>query len=218
MIINSKDVLKSENPDLYQKTVQNAKPNHEQMIKQLVPDTPHAELAREYLRGSGKVSDLYPYDEEFATGWAYGYGIPAEGRYLGLRVLGKDAEKNKYEILNYVQDGSKFVKNGLLAILYRQTDWEMDIEELLDAKKAAPRELAVHVLAHWQQEGKDYNKVLLQAMEKEKNAKVLSLLQGALNIQEGSSGNDAASQHGSSSLRIMKLHSRLSSWNARFTS
>ena len=50
------------------------KPNYEQIIHYLVQDTPHAELAREYLRGHGTISELYPYEEEFSTAYIfYGY-------------------------------------------------------------------------------------------------------------------------------------------------
>lgn len=60
-----KDVLQKENPALYQQVVQAQKPDHERMIGCLVEATPHAETAKEYLRGECKVSALYPYDEEY---------------------------------------------------------------------------------------------------------------------------------------------------------
>ena len=47
--------------------------------------------------------------------------------------------------------------------------------------------MAARVLTHWQQEGGNYNELLLQAVKKEKNAKVLTLLLNALRIQERSS-------------------------------
>ncbi|MDE7203865.1 MAG: DUF4132 domain-containing protein, partial [Lachnospiraceae bacterium] len=288
-----KNVLKEENPDLYEQ-IGAGKPDYEKIIDHLVKDTPHAELAREYLRGNGKVTDLYPYEAEFSTehivrdyikehkkhwndkaflnrcktftvliGWekativeddetdqikqvglffqmldsenldiahqlngfvssytAYGgpkgcsaetllegavnafagyldsgrreetiaafSGAKAEGRYLLLLAMRKDAARNKQEILNCASDAAKLVKEELLDILYGQRDWEDEVKALLGAKKAAQREIAVQVLSHWQQEDGNhkYNEVLLQAMEKEKNAKVLALLQGALNIQE----------------------------------
>jgi len=288
-----KDVLKQENPKLYQQEVGSMKNNHEQMIQQLVANTPHAQIAKEYLRGNCAVSELYPYDNEFGDGFVNGYnmqtylwkyqkhcndesfidrcnvflvirrcpymriqkgivdakgvkaffalldrehldiahqlsgfgtlykttayysgcrteiltegaeevfadylrtrreetlaafsGAGAEGRYLALRVMQKEPDQNRQEILSYVADGSKLVKDELLDILYAQTDWAEDIKALLQAKKAAQRETAVRVMAHWQQNGGNYNEVLLQAMEKEKNAKVMALLQGALNIEE----------------------------------
>ena len=286
-----KDILQKENPALYEK-IGAGKPNYEQIISYLVQDTPHAELAREYLRGHGTISELYPYEEEFSTAYIfYGYlekhkkhwkdiaflhrcktflvligsdrttivekrdkeqtkqveqffqmlenenldiahqingfvasykayngpngcttktfvkgainvfakylnserrketltafsNAKAEGRYLALLAMRKDIGRNKQEILNYTSDSTKIVKEVLLDILYEQRDWEEDIKALLDAKKAVQRELAVQVLAHWQQEGSNYKDVFLQAMKKEKNAKVQSLMQSTLNIQE----------------------------------
>lgn len=286
-----KDILQEENPVLYEK-IGAGKPNYEQIIQYLVQDTPHAELAREYLRGHGVISELYPYEEEFSATYIFysylekhkkhwndieflnrcktfmvligsdrttivenrdkeqtrqveqffqmlahenldiahqingfvasykAYNGPngcttktfvkgainvfakylnserrketltafsnakAEGRYLALLAMRKDIERNKQEILNYTSDNTKIVKEVLLDILYEQRNWEEDIKALLDAKKAVQRELAVQVLAHWQQEGSNYKDVFLQAMKKEKNAKVQSLIQSTLNIQE----------------------------------
>jgi len=113
-------------------------------------------------------------------------GARAEGRYMVLLAMKKDIIRNKQEILKYTSDTTKLVKEELLDTLYGQKDWEADIKVLLGAKKAAQREIAIQVLSHWQQEGGNHNyqEVLLQAMEKEKNAKVLALLQSALDIQE----------------------------------
>ncbi len=107
-----------------------------------------------------------------------------EGRYLALRVMRKNPNENRKEILDYAVDSAKLVREELLNILYIQTDWEDDIKTLLQSKKAVSREIAVQVLSHWQKNGKDFNNVLLQAMEKEKNAKVMTLLQSALSIEE----------------------------------
>ncbi|MDE7274122.1 MAG: DUF4132 domain-containing protein [Lachnospiraceae bacterium] len=288
-----KDVLKEANPNLYEQ-VGAGKPNYDRIIDYLAGDTPHAELAREYLRGNSRITELYPYEAEFSTGhilrdylkehkrhwndkaflnrckaftvligWekttiverdeddqikhvelffqmlasenldiahqingfvasytAYtgpkgcsaetllkgavnafaGYldserreetiaafsGAKAEGRYMMLLAMQRDTARNKQEILNCASDTAKLVREALLDILYGQRDWEDAIKALLEAKKAAQREIAVQVLSCWQQEGgnHDYQEVLLQAMEKEKNAKMLALLQSTLNIQE----------------------------------
>ena len=288
-----KDVLKETDPDLYEQ-VDAGKPDYERIIGHLVKDTPHAELAREYLRGNSRITELYPYEAEFSTehlwrdylkehkrhwddkaflnrckaftvliGWekttiverdeddqkkhvelffqmlsgenldiahqlngfvasytAYtgpkgcsaetllegavnafaGYldserrgetiaafsGAKAEGRYMVLLAMRRNTAQNKQEILNCASDTAKLVREELLEILYCQRDWEDEIKALLGAKKAAQREIAVQVLAHWQQEDGDhkYQEALRQAMEKEKNAKVLALLQSALDIQE----------------------------------
>ena len=109
----------------------------------------------------------------------------AKERYIALLAMRKDAARNKQEILSYVSDGTKLVRDELLDILYGQQDWIDEIKILLEAKKAAQRELAARVLARWQQECGGYREVLLQALEKEKNAKVLTILQNALEGQEG---------------------------------
>lgn len=283
-----KDVLKEKNPGLYEQ-IGAARPNYERVIHYLVRDTPHAEMARQYLRGERGIAELYPYTSEFNVnasddylnaqkahcndpgffnrctaymvlacseytkvyegrgedpqkienffalldgeqmdiahqlgGFTAAYKAydsrrgckvetlvegavstfgrylnerrketvdafsraRAEGRYLALLVMRKDAAQNKQEILSYASDSTKLVREELLDILYGQKDWADAVIALLDAKKAAQRETAVQVIAHWQQEGGSFNEVLLRAMEKEQNAKVLNLLQGALNIQE----------------------------------
>jgi len=300
-IVNQmKDVILEENPSLYKQVTGNF--NYDIVINYLVKDTPHAELAKAYLRGESKIAELYPYveelsgkyvshnymkqqkkhcdDKEFfnrckafmvltcsenttvAEDWdtdvleqiaqfyqmlcdedldityqlngvvacysAYDNAIgcsletfeegtvdafarylnsarreetlaafssaKAEGRYLGLLVMKKDPARNQQEILSYTADSSKFVREELLTILYAQKDWENEIIALLQAKKAAQREIAIQVLAHWQEEGNDYNEVLRQAMEKEKNAKVLTLLQSVLNIQESEAPEETLSK------------------------
>ncbi len=295
-----KDLLKKQNPKLYDAAAV-ATPNYEEVIAYLVKDTPHAELAREYLRGNGSIEALYPYEEEysgnyvshnymknqkkhcndqgffnrckafmvltcsehttFAEEWdnclkqieqcyqmlcdehldiahqlggfaaCYGAydndigcsletflegtvkvftrylngerreetlaafsGAKADGRYLGLLVMKQDPEKNKQQILSCTSDSAKRVKEELLAFLCAQKGWEQDMIELLSAKKAAQREMAVKVLSRWQQDGGNFHQVLMQAMEKEKNAKVLALLQSALNIQESDRSEEALSK------------------------
>ncbi len=295
-----KDVMKQENPKLYQQVIGSIKPNHEQMIQQVVANTPHVELAKEYLRGNCAVSELYPYEDEFADGFLNRYYIQrhlwdyqkhcndedfinrcivflvicrfpymkvqkdtadvdgvkkffaslnrgqldvahqlsafctmyksgtfysgctpevlvagaeevfadylrtrreetlaafsnagVETRYLALRAMRKDAARNRQEILSYASDGSKLVREELLDILCAQTDWEEDVRTLLQAKKAPLRELAVLVMMRWQQNGGNYDQMLQKAMEKEKNAKVLSLMQGALNMEESASSSES---------------------------
>lgn len=309
-----KDIMQEVNPQLYQQVslqvASNVKQNYERMISELVPDSPHAALAKEYLRGDCPISALYPYSEEYAEKRQYAYymqhrlceyqkrckdkdfikrckvflvlaycshlkiengtnigGIKrfftdlneqqldiahqlsafgtlykeasyyngcsrsallegaeeifveylctkreetlaafsqagAEGRYLALRVMRKDPEQNKQEILAYAADSTKLVREELLDILYTQTDWEEDIKTLLQSKKVASREVAVRVLIYWQKKDGDFNNVLLQAIEKEKNAKVMVLLQSALNIEE----NTSASKTLSKQELIQQLH------------
>ncbi len=121
-------------------------------------------------------------------------GAKAEGRYLALLVMRKDTARNKQEILNYASDSTRLVREELLDILYGQQDWLDEIKVLLEAKKMAQRELAARVLTHWQQESGGYNEVLLHAIKKEKNAKILTMLQGALDIQEGGLSKETLSR------------------------
>lgn len=110
-------------------------------------------------------------------------GADAFCRCVGLLVLSQDAAGNKAEILKYSQDGSKAVKQQLYEILCQQKDWEDEIKGFLLSKKAAERELAIRVLSAWQESGADYRELFLQAMEKEKNAKVKEILEGVLGIE-----------------------------------
>lgn len=293
-----KDVLQQENPRLYQQVVQSVKQDHEQMISRLVDATPHAELAKEYLRGNCSVSELYPYDEEFGDHFQSGpystqyYAVKkiyqeyekhcndqdflnrcivylvfrqivgingisewkyfssaedlkqffdllggeqldikhqlwafvllykesaryqnaivkgvedifagflrektqetldafkrstSEGRYLGLHILGREPQEYRQEILSYAKDSSNLVSHELRKILYEQKEWEDDVKTLLNGKKASERELAIRVLLNWQQEGRDYHALLIQALENEKSAKLVTLLQRELKLPE----------------------------------
>lgn len=109
-------------------------------------------------------------------------------RQVGLRLLAQNAGENKEEILRYVQDSSKVVKEELFGILCARKEWEEEIKGLVGAKKAAEREFAIRVLAAWQKDGADYGELFSQAMEKEKNAKVQELLGNVLGAEGGAAG------------------------------
>lgn len=112
----------------------------------------------------------------------------AFGRFFGLHIMRRDAEENKKEILSFSQDNAKVVKEELMDILYGQKGWGEEVEALLLAKKAAERELAVRVLAHWSQDSKEYIDLLSKALEKEKNGKVKQLLESVLKPESGKGG------------------------------
>ncbi|MDE7182890.1 MAG: DUF4132 domain-containing protein, partial [Lachnospiraceae bacterium] len=147
-----------------------------------------------FLKGTVQVFTRYLNGERREETIAAFSGGKADGRYLALLVMKQDAERNKKEILSYTADSAKRVKEELLELLCAQKGWEQDITALLGAKKAAQREMAVQVLSRWQQEGSNYNPVLMQAMEKEKNAKVRALMQCALNIQESDQPEETLSK------------------------
>ena len=69
------------------------------MINRLVSDTPHAETAREYLRGNCKVSELYPYDKEFGDGFLLKQGLTFIWLYhleIALLIFVKLPGQNHY--------------------------------------------------------------------------------------------------------------------------
>ena len=107
----------------------------------------------------------------------------AYARQAGLKLLSQNAEEYKKEILKYAQDSSKAVKEELFKILSAKKNWEKEIKELVNSKKAAEREFAIRVLLGWQKDGADYKEFFAQAMEKEKNAKVREVLGNALGME-----------------------------------
>lgn len=114
----------------------------------------------------------------------------SDGRCLGIQVLGEHPEENKAELLGYAQDSSKAVREELLKVLHGRKGWEEDVLKLLLSKKAAEREIAIRVLIKWDEE--KYRSVLAQALEKEKNGKVRTLLETALHVSGGGgAGGDA---------------------------
>lgn len=117
-------------------------------------------------------------------------GADAFGRLFGLRLLIQKAKENKKEILGYISDGSKAVKQELFDFLCKQKSWEDEIKSFLDSKKAAEREFAVRIMSDWQKEGSDYKELFTQMMEKEKNAKVRELLGNVLGISSGEEDSD----------------------------
>lgn len=116
----------------------------------------------------------------------------AFGRFFGLHVMRREAEKNKKEILSFASDSAKMVKEEMLDILYGQRGWEEEIKRLLASKKAAEREIAIRVLLRWQSEGDAYQDLLTKALDKEKNTKIKTLLENALAMDgESISGEKA---------------------------
>lgn len=103
------------------------------------------------------------------------------------------------QILSYTQDSSKLVKQKLEEILTVRPSWREQVTALLGSKKAAERELGIRVLAKW--DTPEDREALKQLYEKEKNAKIKSLLDtvlGHANAAEGEaeSGNGAGNGSG----------------------
>ncbi len=97
----------------------------------------------------------------------------AEGRYLALRVMRKNAARYKQVILSFAADKTKLVKAELFDILCAQKDWADDIRALLGAEKAAAKELAARVITQWQQEDGSCGEALLQAVAGDRDEKLL---------------------------------------------
>lgn len=110
-------------------------------------------------------------------------GAGSTGRAFGLLVLSENRKENKEAILSFSQDSSKAVKEALLNILYQAKDWEEDVKKMLSSKKAAEREIAIRVLTEWN--GEAYKEILTEALEKEKNGKVRTLLETVLHVGGG---------------------------------
>ena len=109
--------------------------------------------------------------------------VEAYGRYFGLCVMEQEADNYKTEILGFSQDTAKVVKEKLEEILQKQTGWRTEVTALLSSKKAAEREMAIRVLAHWNQP--EDTEAMKKLLETEKNAKVRNLLESVLKLESG---------------------------------
>ncbi len=140
----------------------------------------HEAGQKSFLAEAADIFEAYLSEDARREGFLRAFtGADALGRFFGLSVLRRDVGRNKKEILAYSQDGAKSVRQELLDILCAGREFEPEVLELLSAKRAAERELAVRTLMCWQESGSetDYRGVFRQALEKEKNAKVRELLQ-----------------------------------------
>lgn len=153
---------------------------------------------------------LAEYTEETVTAFS---GAGAYGRYFALLVYSSEGkvqiteEKREScnavileyakgtgawqsQILSYTQDGSKLVKQKLEEILISRPTWREQVTALLASKKAAERELGIRVLAKW--DTPQDRAALEELYEKEKNAKIRSLLDTVLGHTNGAAEGDAA--------------------------
>lgn len=99
-------------------------------------------------------------------------------RKIGLLAYSTDSEKYKERILTFSGDGSGAVRETLIDIISKHTDWEQDVLNLLQSKKSAQREVAVKVIGMWG--SAKYSDVLAAALEKEKSKALLDLINLAL--------------------------------------
>jgi len=98
------------------------------------------------------------------------------GEGLAEFAKGKDAWRE--QILSYSQDSSKQVKQELEKLLTQRPGWRPQVTLLLTSKKAAEREMGIRVLAGWNTP--QDREALLALYEREKNAKIRTLLDTAL--------------------------------------
>ena len=117
---------------------------------------------------------------------------------------GKDAWKE--QILSYTQDGSKLVKQELEQMLTDRPSWREQVTTLLSSKKAAERELGIRVLSKWN--APEDKKALQELYEKEKNAKIKSLLATALGHAptDGETGGDGTGPALTREDKVKELH------------
>ncbi len=115
----------------------------------------------------------------------------ANGRYLGVYIMGMNGDQYKEQLFTYFSDGSKLVREDLANTISKQESWLPEVVEKLKAKKAADRELAATILA--KSKG-DYTQELKAALEVEKSKKTADVIRGLLGVaaMEGEDGEEGA--------------------------
>lgn len=97
--------------------------------------------------------------------------LTADARVIYISVLeNAGTEKYKEKILALTDDTSKAVKTTLVSVISKMRDWQADIIDMLNAKKAGKRELALDIMEKMQ--GIDWTDALKKALEKEKSEKL----------------------------------------------
>ncbi len=102
-------------------------------------------------------------------------------RRLYLEILSKHPEAYKKEILALANDGSMLIRAELEAYLKTRPEWTADVLDLLGAKKAAKREVAVNVLAAFDISA--HRDALQAAFEAEKKADLKQKLAVLLGVE-----------------------------------
>lgn len=113
----------------------------------------------------------------------------ADGRYLGVYVIGVNKGQYKDALFAYFSDGSKLVKEELSNVISANEEWLSEVVERLKSKKAADRELAATILA--KSKG-NYTEDLKAALEVEKSKKTADVIRGLLGAAatEGEAGEE----------------------------
>lgn len=116
---------------------------------------------------------------------------PVTGRLLGIELLGKNALNNKAELMSFLGESSKQVKEELIKVYGAHPEWMDDFLQILKtSKKGAERELAAAVLAKYKGI-MAHQEELNAVIEREKSKKVIDLVREILRAG-GAPGMEAA--------------------------
>ena len=124
---------------------------------------------------------------------------PVAGRMFGIGILNRDGRNNKEELLKYVGESSKQVKEELVKVYASHEDWMDDFIGILKtSKKSAERELAATVLAYYKNVSSRQEE-LTALMEQEKSKKVVDIIRAILKTggaerEEGSGDAEGSAQ------------------------
>lgn len=130
---------------------------------------------------NGQISALYLADRERL--WKESRSCSPKGKAMMVYFYWSIRDDCKKEILSFVPDTSKLVRNEVLFAVSAHPEWEADVLPFLNSKKSAEREFVVKTLLSWAN-GKDtYHDIFSAAMAKEKNSKMLELFSNALNME-----------------------------------
>ena len=107
------------------------------------------------------------------------------GRLLGIELLGRDANAYKAELMSFLGESAKQVKEALVKVYGAHPEWMDDFLQILKtSKKGAERELAAAVLAKYP-DILSHREELNAVIEQEKSKKVIDLLREILQGNEG---------------------------------
>ena len=107
---------------------------------------------------------------------------PVSGRLLGVEILGRNALNYKAELMSFLGESSKQVKEELIKVYGAHPEWMEDFLQILKtSKKGSERELAAAVLAKYpgiMAHQEELNAVI----EQEKSKKVIDLVREILRV------------------------------------
>lgn len=134
----------------------------------------------EFIINHSWASSLEGYAEKVAQ--ADTSKLTLEGRYNYIAALSFCGDKYKKQIFSMVGDTSKKIRELLVQVISVMSGCETEIADMLSAKKANIRELALEVIAKIQ--NTDWNDVLRNALEKEKSEKLRTKILGLLDMEQ----------------------------------